>query len=125
MSYFERNLKRRRISWLIRGCIVPGVLHDKTLSAFIKDFSDNLPEFFCKTGADGSVAGLILATLLEKEMLTYRQVEDSGYLYIRFIAETDSGLFEQKAPRIFGHLKSMEMMRSNTDYETLLRNSNA
>ena len=122
MTVFERNLKRRRIGWLIKGTIVPDALNDKILLAFIRDFSEDLPEFFSQTKADGSVAGLILATLLEQEMLTYRQVEDSGYLYIRFIAEADSRLFREKAPRIFGHIRSMEMMSSNSGYETMARN---
>lgn len=109
MSFFNRNLKRKRIEHLVKGAIEPGVLNEETLSILIKSFSSELPIFFFDTVGDGNVAGLALATILEREVLEIRQVNASGYTFIKFTAEMDSDLFEEKAPGVLEHLRSMDL----------------
>ncbi|MCP4764928.1 MAG: hypothetical protein GY875_01515 [Gammaproteobacteria bacterium] len=124
MSLFNRNLKRKRVVSLVKGTIKRGVINDETLGSFIKNFSSELPIFFFDTVDDGNVAGLILATMLENEILGIRQVDSSGYIFIKFTAEMDSDLFEKKAPRIFEHIRSMNLLNSYPASGTLIRSIN-
>ncbi len=124
MSFFNRNLKRKRIGSLVKGTIEPGVLNDETLGNFIKNFASELPIFFFDTVGDGNVAGLVLATMLENEVLEIRQVNASGYIFIKFTAEMDSDLFEEKAPRVLEHLRSMDLLNSQQAPGTVISDIN-
>ena len=121
MGLFNRNIKRERIVHLAKGTIVPGALNEKALGVFIKKFSSELPIFFFDTVGDGNVAGLVLATMLEDEILDIHQVNDSGYTFIKFTAEMDSDLFAKKAPRVLKHLRSMELLNSHPGPGTATR----
>lgn len=124
MSFFNRNLKRKRIGSLVKGTIESGVLNDEALGVFIKKFSGELPIFFFDTVGDGNVAGLVLATMLEDEILDIQQVNDSGYTFIKFTAEMDSDLFAKKNPRVLEHLRSMELLNSHPGPGTVIRGIN-
>ena len=124
MSFFNRNLKRKRIGSLVKGTIEPGVLNDEALGNFIKNFASELPIFFFDTVGDGNVAGLVLATMLETEVLEIRQVNASGYIFIKFTAEMDSDLFEEKAPGVLEHLRSMDLLNSQQEPGTVISDIN-
>jgi len=110
MSFFNINLKRQRIGALVKSSIKPGTLNDEKLSTYIKHFSMELPIFFFDTVGDGNITGLVLASLLENEILEARQIDASGYTFIKFTAEMDTELFEKSAPRVFEYVKSMELL---------------
>jgi hypothetical protein len=115
MSFFDSNRKRKPVSALVKGTIEPAALSAETLNEFVKNFSIELPRFFFDNVGDGNVAGLILAALLENNLLNIKQVDASGYIFIKFAAEMDPVLFEMKAPRILEHIRSLELLKSNPD----------
>ena len=110
MGFFNRNIKRKRISSLVTTTIKPGVLSDDTVKTYIKRFSKELPVFFFDTVGDGNIAGLILATMLENQTLKVHQVKSRGFAYIKFTAEMDFYLFEKTTPRVVKYLRGIQML---------------
>ncbi len=110
MNFFNRNIKRKRISSLIKATVKPGVLSDESIRSYIKRFSKDLPTFFFDTVGDANIAGLVLATMLENQTLKVHQINSNGFAFIKFMAEMDFDLFEEKTPRVVRYLRSIQVL---------------